>query len=129
MKKELKDQVENCLKNYPETRNSDIKLTICIWYEYGNITSKFPIGSLKELQNLMLENVHQDNVKRIRAKFNEEGKYWPTDPLVAKNRRLLEKGWKIDLGYNTQESAIGDAELTKRQRLFEPERIANVRRS
>lgn len=117
--KDLKDQVEHCLKNYPETRNSDIKLTVCVWYEFGNIQSAFPIGSLKELTNLMLEMPHEDNIKRLRAKFNEAGEYWPTDWVVAKHRRINETEWRIKLGYNTQANAIGEAELKQTEKLFE----------
>lgn len=115
--KDLKDQVEYCLTKYPETRNSDIKLTICVWYTFENITDRFPIGSLKELTNLMLEMPREDNIKRIRAQFNQDGKYWPTDLLVAKARRINETEWRIKLGYNTQANAIGESQLNHQAKL------------
>lgn len=124
--KDLKDQVEYCLTKYPETRNSDIKLTICVWYTFENLETRFPVGSLKELTNLMLEMPHEDNIKRLRAKFNEEGKYWPTNWEVAKARRINENEWKIKLGYSTPSLARGEAELNQQERLFNPGRIENA---
>ncbi len=93
----LKEQVEDILKIYPETRNSDIKLTLNIWVKYFPKQIKFVEGEryikLKDLYSLPRE----DNVKRIRAKFNERGDYLPTNPEVLKQRGLKEKEWKQDM--------------------------------
>jgi len=92
---ELKKQVEYCLKTKPATRNSDIELTIAIWKEYYGqriVLSKSGVEliRLKDLFDLPRE----DNVKRIRAKFNELGEYLPTSPEVLKQRGLEEKEWR-----------------------------------
>lgn len=99
----LKKKVEWCLENFPETRNSDIKLTNTIWYNYykeklflddaGNLCVK-----LLDIYELPRE----DNVKRIRAKFNSKGKYLPTDNSVIKKRKLKEEDWRNMLGYNPE---------------------------
>jgi len=97
----LKEQVLDCLQNYPDTRNSDIKLTNSIWYKYypdkiqkndkGELTVK-----LLDLYNLPRE----DNVKRIRAIIqNNEGRFLPTDLEVIKQRRINEHKWRKELGY------------------------------
>jgi hypothetical protein len=92
---EVKRMVESCLQRFPETRNSDVKLTIKIWEEY------FPQRIFKsergmpaiELYNLF-DLPREDNVKRIRAKFNEFGKYLPTSWEVAKQRQIEEGVWR-----------------------------------
>ena len=91
----LKQKVMYCLQKYPETRNSDIKLTNSIWYEFHNnkikrIDDKNYVA-LTDLYDLPRE----DNVKRVRAKIqNEEGKYLPTEEEVLKQRKILEKRWR-----------------------------------
>lgn len=78
MKKALKQMVEECLRNIPETRNSDIVLAIAIWRRY--FPQRIRKGASGEegvwLRDL-IDLPREDNVKRIRAKFNAEGKYYP----------------------------------------------------
>ena len=84
----LKDKVEHCLKNLPETRNSDITLTIAIWQNHHSVGSQISLSQLYDLPR-------EDNIKRIRAKFqNEMDLYLPTDWKVAKKRRINEDKWK-----------------------------------
>ena len=96
----LKEMVEHCLKTYPDTRNSDIKLTNQIWVVY--YLDKIKImddGYYVKLLDLY-DLPREDNVKRIRATFqNDRGLYLPTDPKVLKQRRLLESQWREELGY------------------------------
>jgi len=87
-----KEMVEYCLKAYPETANSDVQLTFRIIHLFYNqhiriIDGKWWVSC--EIQKI----IREDHVKRIRAKFNEEGKYLPTDPEVIKQRRLNEQVW------------------------------------
>lgn len=101
-KVKLKDMVETVLRDVEETRNSDITLTIEIWKRYypddvlntsrGDKTGIF----LESLYNLPRE----DNVKRIRAKLqNEENKYLPTSEEVRRKRQISEDSWYDYLGY------------------------------
>jgi hypothetical protein len=92
---ELKNQILNILREIPETRNSDITLSIELWKRYHpeyikkNNTGELGIW-LKDLYNLP----SQDNVKRIRALVqNEEGKFLPTSWEVAKQRKIKEEEW------------------------------------
>ena len=77
--KTLKARVEYCLQEYPESRNSDIHLTIHVWQvfyaEYLRDTSGgFGLDSIY-LANLF-KIPSQDNIKRIRAMFqNKKRKY------------------------------------------------------
>lgn len=89
---DLKSQVEYCLREMPETRDSDITLLIAIWQLFHGIDDVVSIGQLYELPR-------EDNVKRIRAALNAEGKYYPTNWQVAKQRGLKEDEWRQALGY------------------------------
>ncbi len=90
----LKKQVEKVLRGYPETRNSDITLTIKIWQMF------YGVGRVVDV-NLLYDLPREDNVKRIRAKFCEQKESWayPTSLEVAKKRQIKEDEWRMALGY------------------------------
>lgn len=97
----LKKKVEYVLENFPETRNSDIALTIKIWKDFFDsmVHPDAIRGDYIYLDSLyILPN--QDNIKRIRANFNQEKRFLPTKWEVAKERGMLEEEWKKALGYN-----------------------------
>jgi hypothetical protein len=102
MRNTLKNQIESVLRENPETRNSDISLTIEIWKKYyphlivrGKISGENAVY-LKDIFALPRE----DHVKRIRATFqNEEHKYLPTNSGVRKQRKISEEIWRKTLGY------------------------------
>ena len=94
--KTLKSKIEFCLNKYPDTRNSDIKLTNSIWVEYyGSKLVRINGRLLVHLTDLY-ELPTQESVKRIRAKLNEQGFYLPTSEEVLKQRRLLEKKYRLE---------------------------------
>lgn len=97
----LKEQVKKILIEYPETRNSDITLTIEIWKQFCNVD-----GILKTEQ--LYDLPREDNIKRIRAKFCEQGNVWafPTEWKIAKGRGMLEDRWRQSLGYPKLEDTI-----------------------
>ena len=88
MKRELKKQVEYCLKYFPDTRNSDVTLMIKIWkmyYPHKVLVSKKldSLGGTIEQFGINLDSLYdlprEDHIKRYRAKFqNDEMKYLPT---------------------------------------------------
>lgn len=108
----LKNQVIDLLKTKPECRNSDITLTIEIWKKYypEKLFSNNEYVALKNLYELPRE----DNVKRIRAKLQEEALkrienevtigdelyYLPTSVEVARKRLINAILWEKVLGYN-----------------------------
>ncbi len=101
-KVKLRDMVEDRLKNLEETRNSDIKLTIAIWIKY--YPDYVLDTSQGEKSGIFLDALfilpREDNIKRIRAKVqNEEKKYLPTDPIVRAKRKISEEEWYSYLGY------------------------------
>lgn len=77
------------------SRNSDIRLTQAIWYRYFQ---KYLFKNDKDRWcvelSLMFELPREDNIKRIRAKIqNEEKKFLPSDPEVRKQRKISEDDW------------------------------------
>ena len=98
--RKLREKVLAVLEAVPESRNSDQYLTLCIWNRYypGLLTEvELPTG--QKAKAVLLRNVmelpREDNVKRIRAKIqNEEGKFLPTSWEVAKQRKINEETWK-----------------------------------
>lgn len=112
-KVKLKDMVETVLKDVEITRNSDITLTVEIWKRY--YPSDVLTTSRGEATGIFIEALYrlprEDNVKRIRAKIqNEEKKYLPTDPEVRKKRKISEEAWYDYLGYarrNPNQTELG----------------------
>lgn len=105
--KKLNTMVEEILRNIPETRNSDITLMIEIWKRY--FTQKIKKGSTGE-EGIWLRDLYElpreDAVKRVRASFNHEGKYFPTEWKVAKHRGINEDEWRIALGYPVKSNTV-----------------------
>lgn len=96
MRLRLIDKVEHCLKNFPETRNSDVELTLKIVERFhcshiANFTGK------RWVDEEALKNIREDHVKRLRARFNERGMYLPTEEKILKQRKLLEKKWHFEM--------------------------------
>jgi hypothetical protein len=111
---QLKVMVEKVLAEEEDTRNSDLLLTHRIWQRW------YGVGDEVTLQK-MFELPREDNVKRIRAKFNHEKKYLPTSLKVAKARGFNENEWRNLLGYlprgeETRPAVATEAEFEKRFR-------------
>ena len=96
-KKKLEEEIRFCLKEYPQTRNSDIELTIRIWQTFyptklilREKDSRYYVA-VRDLFDLPRE----DNVKRLRARIqNELGEFLPTDINVVRQRRINEEKWR-----------------------------------
>lgn len=108
--KTLKGQVKYCLEEYPETRNSDITLTIAIWKVFFP-QHLFKVDGLRETdgvqQAILLKNLfelpREDNIKRVRAHFQNDKKILlPTVWEVAKGRGIAEDEWRVAMGYPTR---------------------------
>jgi hypothetical protein len=99
----LKSMVEHCLQKYPDTRNSDIKLTNSIWFEFYKDALIEVDGELAVKLLHLYKLPKEDAVKRWRAKFQNEKKlYLPTDIEVLKKRQGMEEKWRDKLGYNPE---------------------------
>lgn len=101
--KNLKQKVKKMLALHPETRNSDITLTIKIWKEYfpKKIVTREKDGKDYVALTDMFELPREDNIKRLRAKIqNEEGLYLPTDLKVALRRGIEEDKWHKAMAFN-----------------------------
>ena len=111
--KSVKDQVEWCLRNIPETRNSDITLMIELWkrfYPQRIFTNQRYAGSGGNMECITLKSLYdlprEDNIKRVRAQFNAEGKYYPMSWEVAKGRGIEEDKWRVSLGYPIKAATV-----------------------
>lgn len=116
--------VETILRNKPETRNSDITLMLEIWSHFFPHLVRTSAASGK--RGVWLEDIYnlprEDNIKRVRAKLNAEGKYFPTDWKVAKARGIKEDQWRAELGYPTKSDTVHP---TKTESYMDEERNFN----
>jgi|TARA_R100001530_G_scaffold116143_1_gene83171 hypothetical protein len=86
--KALTKQVYDVLRDYPETRNSDIELTLRVWREFHGVQDQIDPALLFDLPR-------EDNVKRIRARIqNEDREFVPTEWKIAKARGFEEDKWR-----------------------------------
>lgn len=103
MKKgELEKQIIHILAKDKESRNTDIRLMKALWYTFYR---PFIHQDLKGRYFVYFDDYDKlpthDNIKRIRAKIQNEKKlYLPTRWDVAKKRKLAENEWRKHLGYD-----------------------------
>ena len=86
----IKQCVEYVLDKYPNSRNSDLYLTIlALRYctPLGKYIGVIPFDLIKEFDGIL------EAIRRTRQKLNEQGLYLPTDPAVAERR--VKKSKKI----------------------------------
>lgn len=91
----LMAKVESQLAAHKMARNDDKYLCAYIWVHfYSNIL----ISDGGRNWSLRLEDIlklpSQESIARCRRKFQEKGKYLPTDWKVAQKRRIAEQTWK-----------------------------------
>ena len=99
----LTGQVECILASEAETRNSDITLMIELWKRFYPLMVHTESGIAPQYSEqgnyVLLKNLYdlprEDNIKRIRAKFqNDEHKYLPTVEEIAVQRGILAETWR-----------------------------------
>jgi hypothetical protein len=71
--------VEEIMKRYPQTRDSDKELIIGVLQASG--------AGLSERQREILRSINFESIRRYRQKLQEEGKYLPS-PEVKAQRKL-----------------------------------------
>lgn len=79
-RKRHNQQCEDLLKTYDVCKNSDNELMIGMLHLNGMPTN--------EEQRRVIKSINFESIFRERRKFQEKGMYLPTDPMVAKKRRL-----------------------------------------
>lgn len=89
----IKQKVEHCLKNFPETRNSDAILTFRVIHEFHNSNIKQFEGKWW-ITTEILKDIKEDVCKRYRAQFNQKGLYMPTSQQVLELRGLKAEQYK-----------------------------------
>lgn len=99
----IKQQVEEILRDFPQTRDNDRSLVAYLWCTfYSHLLIKptekhgwqLPIEKIFELPSY-------DLITRIRRKIQESGQYPATNPVIIERRRKKEK--KIHDGINSQQ--------------------------
>lgn len=86
--KTVKARVRWLMQRFPETRNSDLYLTILYlryFTELGQYIRFIPYELIKKYEGIF------ETISRTRRKIQESGELLPTDPKVLKRRRKLEK--------------------------------------
>ena len=103
-KMKLEAKIRAVLASDEQSRNSDIRLTQMIWWRYHqDLVTTFNGKAYIRFDDLF-ELPREDNIKRIRAKIqNDLKEYLPTDPVIAKKRGWAEDEWRSYLGYKTSE--------------------------
>lgn len=98
----LKEKVEFILSTVPESRNSDITLTIELWKHYHKSTLRIsPDGEYMIFVRSLWDLHREDHVKRYRAQIqNVELRYLQTDISILVERAKLSADWQRRLGYS-----------------------------
>lgn len=99
--KNLKAKVKAVMTICPETRNSDIALTLELWRRY--FPQRIIIGKDGKSEYVRLSDIfdlpREDNVKRVRAHIqNDLGELLPTTWEIAHARRINEDRWRAAMG-------------------------------
>lgn len=92
--KQIKDQVEYILKNYPNSRNNDFYVVI-LWLKiFGGLRDYIgyiPFDMIRKLSGIT-------SIWRVRKIIqNKEGKYLPTDPVRIK-RQMRSEDFRRHIG-------------------------------
>lgn len=89
----LEEKVRHVLEKYPDTRNDDVQLTFFIIHEYMPDQMQ-QIDGQWWVSTEALKRIREDNVKRIRARIqNEEHEFLPTVESVRNQRKIREEEW------------------------------------
>lgn len=99
-KGQLEKHIRAVLAKDERSRNSDIRLTHAIWVTYYRKHIKMIDGQPYVQMKAMYDLPREDNIKRIRAKIqNDLHEFLPTDPEVARKRGWEIDEWRAYLGY------------------------------
>lgn len=88
MPKGVGRKVENVLKAYPETRNSDKKLIMYVWKLYHDKDFMQDAGGKWWIDvDAIMDMPSPESIRRSRQTLQELGMYPATDPEVIKKRQ------------------------------------------
>lgn len=79
-KRDVSKLTEDMLKGFERTRNSDSDLQIGVLHMIG--------FHMTEAQRQLFRSVSMESIRRTRQKFQKADKYLPTDPEVARRRKV-----------------------------------------
>lgn len=95
--RDLTKDVESILSKYPQSRDSDQWLTLKIWKEFypQHLDMTDSVNPKADFATIMKILPREDNVKRIRATFqNVKKMYPPTSLAVVKRRKQNQDVWR-----------------------------------
>lgn len=96
-KKDVSDLTIKMLQQHERTRNSDSDLQIGVLYMIG--------FQMTEQQRELFRSVSMESIRRTRQKLQKEGKYLPTDPAVARRRKVKADNVSQNIGQAGPERA------------------------
>lgn len=99
----VKKKVIYVLDKYEYTRDDDTDLMLKIWELFYKIvpkTNTMMKGSFYVIEcDLFRRLPNKDDIKRIRARLNQEWRYISSDPDVRKKRKISEEKYQQFLHY------------------------------
>jgi len=85
----IKNTVEKLLRDCPEARDSDRRLIANVWWAANSESFKVIDGKYYlEMQAFLQKLPSPESIRRIRAKFQQEGLYLPSKEVSEKRKRL-----------------------------------------
>jgi len=95
-------QVLAVLSADPESRNSDSRLICTLWKSYNpDQVANFGQGDTVKLEDIIYKLPKFSSVERARRVIqNDLALYPPTDPKIAKKRRIKEEHYREALRHN-----------------------------
>lgn len=95
-------QVLAVLSADPESRNSDSRLICTLWKSYNpNQVANFGQGDMVKLEDIIYKLPKFSSVERARRIIqNDLALYPPTDPKIAKKRRIKEEHYREAMRHN-----------------------------
>ena len=97
---QLAGKVEECLQKDEQSRNSDIRLYNFLLLHFPAYKNKLIVDEFNNYSiplKVRYELPKEEDVCRIRRKFNNKGLYLPTSEEVLKQRKLMEKEWHNEM--------------------------------
>lgn len=90
--KTIKQQVEECLKRFPEARNDDKFLIPCVWaLFYPHLLFNNGDGRKSVVLNDIMKLPSTETIRRVRQKFQSEGLYQASKETQLKREENEER--------------------------------------
>lgn len=102
MNNNIKDFVEQALKEYPETRNNDFLLCIHVYLKMG-FAHRIPLGVVIHYENIEFAPAFESITRARREIQNDENRLKPSEEVQEKRERHRQE---IHAYYSTKQSRL-----------------------